>query len=53
MDGSVGMSIDKLNTEVICSCGFQGKIKDLLIDDENHRYYYCPFCRLDGGLSFT
>lgn len=38
--------------EVTCSCGFQGKIEDLYIDDENHRHYFCPTCHLDGGLDF-
>lgn len=38
--------------KVSCSCGFIGLLEDLLIDDENHRVFYCPSCHLTGGLFF-
>lgn len=38
--------------KVECSCGFTGKIDDLLIDDQDHRQLYCPKCKLTGGIEF-
>jgi len=42
----------KTNMKITCSCGFSGVLSDLLVDDNYHRVYYCPNCKLYNGIKF-